>query len=163
MSALNRRTFLKGAAGASLSLPWLESIALAANSGTPPQRLAVYYVPIGVVRRSFFPGESETEVPKFRGFLGGKSKQPDLYKPGFQPIEWTPTLEPLKKVQEHITFITGLDRVYQNGTDVHAQCGSCFLSSAAPYEIKSSAWPLNRTLDHVVADRVGGQTPFRSL
>ena len=163
MSALNRRTFLKGAAGASLSLPWLESIALAANSGTPPQRLAVYYVPIGVVRRSFFPGESETEVPKFRGFLGGKRKQPDLYKPGFQPIEWTPTLEPLKKVQEHITFITGLDRVYQNGTDVHAQCGSCFLSSAAPYEIKSSAWPLNRTLDHVVADRVGGQTPFRSL
>lgn len=163
MSALNRRTFLKGAAGASLSLPWLESIALAANSGTPPQRLAVYYVPIGVVRRSFFPGESETEVPKFRGFLGGKRKQPDLYKPGFQPIEWTPTLEPLKRVQEHITFITGLDRVYQNGTDVHAQCGSCFLSSAAPYEIKSSAWPLNRTLDHVVADRVGGQTPFRSL
>ena len=102
-------------------------------------------------------------MPKFRGFLGGKRKQPDLYKPGFQPIEWTPTLEPLKRVQEHITFITGLDRVYQNGTDVHAQCGSCFLSSAAPYEIKSSAWPLNRTLDHVVADRVGGQTPFRSL
>lgn len=163
MSALNRRSFLKGAAGASLSLPWLETIASAANSETPPQRLAVFYVPIGVVRRSFFPGESEAEVPKFRGFLGGKRKQPDLYKPGFQPIEWTPTLEPLKRVQEHITFITGLDRVYQNGTDVHAQCGSCFLSSAAPYEIKSSAWPLNRTLDHVVADRVGGQTPFRSL
>ena len=162
MSALNRRSFLKGAAGASLSLPWLETIASAANSETP-QRLAVFYVPIGVVRRSFFPGESEAEVPKFRGFLGGKRKQPDLYKPGFQPIEWTPTLEPLKRVQEHITFITGLDRVYQNGTDVHAQCGSCFLSSAAPYEIKSSAWPLNRTLDHVVADRVGGQTPFRSL
>ena len=163
MSALNRRSFLKGAAGASLSLPWLETIASAANSETPPQRLAVFYVPIGVVRRSFFPGESKAEVPKFRGFLGGKRKQPDLYKPGFQPIEWTPTLEPLKRVQEHITFITGLDRVYQNGTDVHAQCGSCFLSSAAPYEIKSSAWPLNRTLDHVVADRVGGQTPFRSL
>ncbi len=163
MSALNRRSFLKGAAGGSLSLPWLETIASAANSETPPQRLAVFYVPIGVVRRSFFPGESEAEVPKFRGFLGGKRKQPDLYKPGFQPIEWTPTLEPLKRVQEHITFITGLDRVYQNGTDVHAQCGSCFLSSAAPYEIKSSAWPLNRTLDHVVADRVGGQTPFRSL
>ena len=163
MSALNRRSFLKGAAGGSLSLPWLETIASTANSETPPQRLAVFYVPIGVVRRSFFPGESEAEVPKFRGFLGGKRKQPDLYKPGFQPIEWTPTLEPLKRVQEHITFITGLDRVYQNGTDVHAQCGSCFLSSAAPYEIKSSAWPLNRTLDHVVADRVGGQTPFRSL
>ena len=46
---------------------------------------------------------------------------------------------------------------------MHAQCGSCFLSSAAPYEIKSSAWPLNRTLDHLVADYVGDATPFRSL
>ena len=163
MSALNRRSFLRGAAGATLSLPWLESIASAANAASPPQRLAIYYVPIGVVRRSFFPGEAETEVPKFRGFLGGKRDQPDLYKPGYQPIVWTPTLEPLRKVRDHVTLITGLDRVYQNGTDVHAQCGSCFLSSAAPYEIKSSAWPLNRSLDHLVADHVGDATPFRSL
>jgi len=163
MSALNRRSFLRGAAGATLSLPWLESIASTSKAITPPQRLAIYYVPIGVVRRAFFPGEAETEVPKFRGFQGGKREQLDLYKPGYQPIVWTPTLEPLRKVQEHITFITGLDRVYQNGTDVHAQCGSCFLTSAAPYEIKSSAWPLNRTLDHVVADHIGDATPFRSL
>ena len=163
ISVINRRTFLKGAAGSSLSLPWLESIAKGANSFKPPLRLAIYYVPIGVVRRSFFPGESLTEVPKFQGFLGGRRDQPDIYKSGYQPIEWTPTLEPLKKIQKHVTLVTGLDRVYQNGTDVHAQCGSCFLSSAIPYEIKSSAWPLNRTLDHVVADYVGDDTPFRTL
>jgi hypothetical protein len=163
MSALNRRTFLKGAAGSALSLPWLESIASGTKTVVPPQRLAVYYVPIGVVRRTFFPGESETKVPKFQGFLGGKRDQPDLYKSGYQSIEWTPTLEPLKKVQKHVTLITGLDRVYQNGTDVHAQCASCFLSSAVPYEIKSSAWPLNRTLDHVIADYIGNETPFRTL
>ena len=100
MSALNRRSFLRGAAGATLSLPWLESIVSAANAASPPQRLAIYYVPIGVVRRCFFPGAEQTEVPKFRGFLGGKRDQPDLYKPGYQPIVWTPTLEPLRKVRD---------------------------------------------------------------
>jgi hypothetical protein len=104
MSALNRRRFLKGAAGATLSLPWLESVAMTPKPVAPPQRLAIYYVPIGVVRRSFFPGESETEVPKFRGFLGAKREQPNLYRLGYQPIEWTPSLEPLKKVHEHITL-----------------------------------------------------------
>ena len=163
MSALNRRGFLKGAAGATLSLPWLESVAKTPKPVAPPQRFAIYYVPIGVVRRSFFPGELKTEVPKFRGFIGAKREQPNLYRLGYQPIEWTPTLEPLKKVHDHITLITGLDRVYQNGTDLHAQCASCFLSSAAPNEIKSSAWPLNRTLDHIVADQIGEATPFRTL
>lgn len=52
---------------------------------------------------------------------------------------------------------------FQVGTDVHAQCASCYLTSAAPFEIKSSAWPLNRTLDHIVADTVGDSTPFRTL
>ena len=106
ISVINRRTFLKGAAGSTLSLPWLESIAKGANSFKAPLRLAVYYVPIGVVRRSFFPGESLTEVPKFQGFLGGRRDQPDIYKSGYQPIERTQTLTPLKKIQKHVNLVT---------------------------------------------------------
>jgi hypothetical protein len=56
-----------------------------------------------------------------------------------------------------------MDRQFQNGTDVHAQCASCYLSSAKPFEVKDSAWPLARTLDHIVADHVGQQTPFKTL
>jgi hypothetical protein len=56
-----------------------------------------------------------------------------------------------------------MDRTFQTGTDVHAQCASCYLSSAEPYSIKQSAWPLDRTLDHIVADHVGTTTPFPTL
>jgi hypothetical protein len=75
----------------------------------------------------------------------------------------TPTLEPLESVKDKVTLITGMDRTFQDGTDVHAQCASCYLSSAAPYSIGESAWPLDRTLDHMVADEVGRKTPFRTL
>jgi hypothetical protein len=56
-----------------------------------------------------------------------------------------------------------MDRTFQQGTDVHAQCASCYLSSAPPYTIKGTAWPLNRTLDHLVADVAGKETPFSTL
>jgi hypothetical protein len=75
----------------------------------------------------------------------------------------TPTLRPLEGFKTKINLITGMDRTFQQGTDVHAQCASCYLSSAKPYTIKGTAWPLDRTLDHLVADHVGAKTPFPSL
>ncbi len=77
--------------------------------------------------------------------------------------ELTPTIQPLQGVKDKITLITGMDRTFQQGTDVHAQCASCFLSSAPPNTIQGSAWPLDRTLDHIVADHVGTTTPFSTL
>lgn len=160
---LNRRNFLRGAGGAALSLPWLESLsARAADTKKPAQRLAFFYVPIGVIRRGFFPGESQAELIKFGG-AKMKALEGPARPAGAYPLKLTPTLQPLKNVQDKVTLITGLDRTFQNGTDVHAQCASCFLSSAAPYSIKTSAWPLDRTLDQIVADHVGGTTPYRSL
>lgn len=163
MSPLSRRSFLHGAGGALLSLPWLESITQAAVPKGPAQRIAFFYTPIGVVRRSFFPGEAESIVPT--GNLGNRMFTPfdAKIKAGYHPLDLTPTLQPLASVKDKLTLITGLDRAFQNGTDVHAQCASCFLSSAAPFSIESSAWPLDRTLDHIVADAVGDQTPFRTL
>jgi hypothetical protein len=164
MKRLSRRALLQGAGGAALALPWLESLALAAPAAGPPQRLAIFYVPIGVVRSGFFPGEGDVAIPGFNSNpklkVEGKFTQT-----GWHELPTTPTLRPLSKVREKVTLITGMDRTFQNGTDVHAQCASCFLSSAAPYDnsIKTSAWPLDRTLDHIVADRVGGDTPFSTL
>lgn len=161
----SRRRFLRGAGGAALSLPWLESLTLGAGGArspiAPPLRFAYFYVPIGVVRRGFFPGESDSELLVVAQAV--KKVYGIEHAVGHRPIEWTPTLEPLKDLEEHVTLITGLDRVFQSGTDVHAQCASCFMSSAAPYSIESSAWPLDRTLDQILADQIGGQTPFRSL
>lgn len=143
MSRITRRRFLRGASGAALALPWLNlthtARAATAAVAAAPTRMAFYYVPIGIVRRSFFPDPEQTDYTL------------------------TPTLEPLAAVKHKTNLITGLDRTVQTGTDVHAQCGSCFLSSAAPQEIKGSAYPLSRTLDHVIADHVGDATPFRTL
>ena len=83
--------------------------------------------------------------------------------PGVHPITFTPTLAALKNVHDKVTLVTGLDRQFQHGTDSHAQAASCFLSSVAPFEVENSAYPLARTLDHVVADHIGQSTPYPTL
>ena len=160
----SRRNFLRGLSGAALSLPLLESAGMAASTKAAAKRMAHFYVPIGVVRRGFFPGEADSIIPE--GNLGGLMKSLGEQNPelSVRPLDrLTPTMEPLEELKEKVTLITGMDRTFQQGTDVHAQCASCYLSSAVAYEIKGSAWPLNRTLDHLVADQVGGETPFRTL
>ena len=126
--------------------------------------MAHFYVPIGVVRRGFFPGEAEQIIP--RGNLGNVMKSLGKQDPHYsvKPLDkLTPTMQPLEELKSKISLITGMDRTFQNGTDVHAQCASCYLSSAKPYTVKGTAWPLDRTLDHLVADHVGKQTPFSTL
>ena len=157
----SRRSFLRGAGGAAMALPWLESLGLAALKWKPPLRLGFYYVPIGVVRRNFFPGEGHAGLPAFNGDFSQVTESTNPV--GSHPLGLTPALEPLGRVKDKVALITGLDRSFQNGTDVHAQCASCFLSSAAPFTVSRSAWPLDRTLDHVIADEIGDRTPFRTL
>ena len=148
-----------------MALPWLESVASAASMKTAvAQRMAHFYVPIGVVRRGFFPGEAKHVIPK--GNLGNVMKSLGKQNPKFniQPLgQLTPTMEPLEDFKQKINLITGMDRTFQQGTDVHAQCASCYLSSAPPFTIEGTAWPLDRTLDHLVADKIGGSTPFPTL
>lgn len=162
--SIHRRTFLRGVAGATLALPWLESMAGASVSNSmPATRLAIFYVPIGVVRRGFFPGEQNANIPKF---TSNQEEIPVDVKltVGLHPLQQlTPTQEPLEEVKDKVTMITGMDRFYKNGSDVHAQCGSCFLSSATAHSVNTSVYPLARTLDHIVADHVGNATPFRTL
>ena len=162
MTHTSRRAFLHGLGGAALSLPWLESLGLAAPNQKPAQRAAFFYVPIGVVRRGFFPGEENGPIPKFtsdRKALGNAARIPV----GVHPLTLTPTLQPLEKVKDKVTLITGMDRAFQPGTDVHAQCASCFLTSAGTFTVKQSPYPQARTLDHILGEQLGADTPFRTL
>ena len=156
----NRRTFLRGLGGAALSLPFLES--LAANSA-PAMRLAFFYLPNGLVRRGFFPGEADRELPKFANqFNVWRFKGQDT-PTGVHDLTFTPTLKSLFPLREKIAVVTGMDRTFQHGTDSHAQAASCYLTSSAPYTVKDSVYPLDRTLDHIAADHIGQQTPFSTL
>jgi hypothetical protein len=160
----SRRNFLRGLGGSALALPWMESISLGASTKSVAQRMAHFYVPIGVVRRGFFPGEADHVIPK--GNLGDVMASLGNQNPDFEvkPLDHlTPTMQPLEAFKGKVNLITGMDRTFQDGTDVHAQCACCYLSSAEPYSIKQSAWPLDRTLDHLVADKISAQTPFPTL
>ena len=63
----SRRNFVRGMSGSVLAIPWMESLSKASEPMKPSVRAAWFYVPIGVVRRGFFPGEDEASIPKFNG------------------------------------------------------------------------------------------------
>ena len=61
MQQLSRRHFLK-VHGATLFLPFMPSVARGAaakvEEATPSKKLMLMYIPNGIVRRGFFPGEA---------------------------------------------------------------------------------------------------------
>ncbi len=159
---LSRRTFLRGVGGASLGLPWLDSVA-ASPAAKPDTRLAFFYLPNGLVRKGFFPGEGDAKLPGFAGQNNVWRFEGETVPAGTHPITITPTLESLHAVKDKVTLITGMDRTFQHGTDSHAQAASCYLTRSAPYTLENSVYPLDRTLDHVAADHIGQKTPFATL
>ena len=165
IGSLSRRSFLAGAGGATLGLPWLESFAHAQGikAKAPAKRLAFFYLPNGITRRGFFPGEGDRPLPKFAGQNNVWRFEGKSVPVGSHPLTLTPTLAPLHKMRNKVSLITGMDRTFQHGTDSHAQCASCFLTSVAPYEVENSAYPLDRTLDHIAADSIGQSTPYSTL
>ncbi len=138
---ISRRSVIRGA-GATLALPMLEIMggrSRARSSAAGPVRAAFFYVPNGVVQRSWHPDATGRDY------------------------QLSPTLKPLEPVREKVTVLTNLDRVKVAGTDGHAQAGACWLSSAAPDELSPAGYPLKKTIDQIIAAEVGKQTAFRSL
>ncbi|MDA1054914.1 MAG: DUF1552 domain-containing protein [Planctomycetota bacterium] len=135
----SRRHFLRGAAGL-LALPWLESLSRAdATVTSSPKRFAFIYTPNGYNQATFLPETTgrDWDLP--------------------------PALEPLTNLRDRVSLVTGLDREFVPGTGVHAQCGSCWLTSSAPQETLDGGFPTNITLDQMIARRISGETPLPSL
>jgi hypothetical protein len=135
-----RRQFLRTVAGGAFALPWLESVAMGTGSSKePPQRFAFIYTPNGYNQETFLP---RSEGPEW---------------------ELPPALLPLAPIQAKVSLLTGLDRQFVPGTGVHAQCGSCWLTSSAPQETLDGAFPTNLTLDQIIARKIGRDTALPSL
>ena len=156
-----------------MALPFLHSVpeanAAVPKSGEKPSRkLVIMYIPNGIVRRCFFPGEEEAELP---GFVGGfnadktKDKKRIQNVAGIYPLELTSTMQPLQDLTKDVTLITGLDRTFKNGQDVHAQGASCYLTSLSPVQAaeKNIRYPNGRSLDQVIGDAVGASTVYKTL
>ena len=152
-------------------LPMLDSapsVMAAKRLTKPDKKLVIMYIPNGIVRRQFFPGESQAEVPEFiGGFNADKTKASRRFKnkPGIYDLEWTPTMQPLKKHAKDVTMITGLDRTFKNGQDVHAQGASCYLTSLSPAQAAEQgiSHPNGRSLDQVIGDKIGHKTVLNTL
>ncbi len=126
-----------------LALPFLESLGFRAfakaSAASAPRRYCFIYTPNGFNQSTF--------IPKATG----------------ADWELTAALQPLAAVKRNVVLVTGLDRAFVPGTGVHAQCGSCWLTSSAPQETLDGGFPTNTTLDQVIARQIGGDTAFPSL
>ena len=126
------------------------------------------YIPNGILRRHFFPGEENAVLP---GFVGGfnadklKNNKRIPNEPGIYPLEFTSTMKPLLKHKDDITMVTGLDRTFKNGQDVHAQGASCYLTSVSPHQAaeKGMRYPNGRSLDQIIGDKVGHTSVYNTL
>jgi len=132
--ALSRRTLLHGA-GVTMGLPWLESMASAAAS--PIQRFAVLFMGTGIS-----PG---------RWWAKGAGAE----------FELSESLAPLEPLKSKVNVIDGLFNKAATGQGIHpAMTGN--LLSGVPIR-KGSIIHGGITLDQVLANRVGQDTPQPSM
>ena len=84
------------------------------------------YLPNGLVRRCFIPGEEKNSSPGFKTVKGSEKYRTklDSTPTGVHPLELTSTLNPLSRHLENLTLVTGLDRPYKLGGDAHEQGAS---------------------------------------
>jgi hypothetical protein len=135
---ISRRVVLKGL-GATVALPWLESLGLAADSparNAPPKRFAFMFFGDGI------------HPPEWWSRGNGKA------------LELGPAFASLSRVKEKVNFVHGL-RHPGGVCDGHAKGAAGILSGVHPNggrEIRAAA-----SLDQLLARRIGDATPLPSL
>ncbi len=146
--AISRRTVLRGV-GATLALPLLErmlptSPALARAATAPVTRFCTVYVPNGIVMDRWTPATEGT---------------------GF---EFRPTLKPLEPFRDHLLVLSGLDntgaRSRSGASGAHAKPAGAFMTGIEPLPTTgSSSLQLGISMDQIVANTLGQETPLPSL
>jgi Protein of unknown function (DUF1552) len=143
--ALARRTFLQGL-GAGIALPFLDAMvpALGAASVGPVQRLGFFYVPNGMFLPNFHPAGD-----------GGPT------------FAFTPVLKPLEPFRDRVTVVSGLSNqgvISPNeGGGVHTRAHGGWLNGVLPKRTEGADITAGKTIDQYAADRLGADTPLRSL
>jgi hypothetical protein len=142
--SMPRRTFLRGV-GAAIALPWLDAMKPALSAATvAPQRLGFFYVPNGMYLPNFHPAGN-----------GGRS------------FELTPVLTPLASVREHVVVVSGVSNMpvlaNDQGGGVHTRNHAGWLSGVLPKRTEGANITSAKTVDQYAADKLGADTPLRSL
>lgn len=142
--SLSRRTALKGMAAA-VSLPFLEAMVpaftpIARAAASPPRRFGAVYFPNGAIMQQFTPATVGT---------------------GF---EFTPILKPLEPFKDELVVVTNFTRSHP-GSQVgdHAVSAAGFLTGVWPRRTEAEDVLANTTIDQIVAQQIGQETPLPSL
>ena len=138
---IDRRTLLRGI-GAAIALPALDAMFPAlASSPKPPRRLAVVYVPNGIIMKDWKVATTG------------------------QDFAFTRILKPLEPFRRDITVLSGLaNHAAEKGQGGgHAKATGSFLSGAAPKYTAGPDVHAGMTFDQLVAQHWGAETRVPSL
>ena len=142
--SLPRRTMLRGL-GAAVTLPLLDAmlpafVPIAKADSKPRMRFGVVYTPNGAIMQEL--------TPKTIGA-------------GF---EFTPILKPLEPFRDSLIVVTNLTRSHPGSQfGDHAVSAAGFLTGVWPKRTEAEDVLANTTIDQVVAQRIGQDTPLPSL
>jgi hypothetical protein len=142
---LPRRTFLRGAFGAMVALPFLDAMipALAAQSARRPFRFGAIYIPNGIYPQMWHPDTAGTDF-------------------AFKPI-----MQPLEPYRSHLVTISGMKAPDGNPDmgGVHMGASAAWLNGVGPVttQAKYTVIQSKKTIDQYIADAIAGDTPLRSL
>src|SRR5213594_2048072 len=136
---ISRRAVLRGI-GATVALPFLEAMApaltaTAQTAANPLKRFGVVFVPLG--------------------------ERPGYWTPSKigADFEFTPILKPLEPFRDWMTIVSELC----NPLDGHAVSVAAWLSGSVPFRTIAENVRAGTTIDQVIANKIGQDTPFPSL
>ncbi len=142
--ALPRRTFLRGV-GVAVSLPLLDAMlpaftALARAQARPRTRFGTVYIPNGAIMEQWIPAA-----------VG-------------QGFDIKPILQPIDAFKDQLVVVSNLSRSHP-GSQVgdHAVSAAGFLTGVWPKRTEAEDVLANTSIDQVVAQQIGQETPFPSL
>jgi len=141
-TSLNRRTFLRGAGGACLGLPFLEAMIPAfVARGAPaaaPKRLVAMSAGLGFHAPFLFPSQEGKDAPL------------------------TPYLEKIKAHRDKMTLLSGLSHPEQQGASGHSSQMTWLTSAKHP---GLAGFRNSVSLDQLIANEIGGETrvPYLAL
>lgn len=142
---LHRRTFLRGALGTVVALPFLDAMtpALSAQTNSRPVRFGAIYVPNGIYPQLWHPEKTGSDF---------EFKQ--IMKP----------LEPYRKQLVTVSKMKAPDGNPENG-GVHMGASAAWLNGTGPV-VKQGNFNViesGKTIDQYIADKIAGDTPLKSL
>lgn len=146
---LSRRTFMRGAFGATMALPLLDAMvpALTAQSRTAAQspfRFGAIYMPNGVYPDTWHPDQAGSD------------------------FQFKPVMQPLEPFRDQLVTVSKMKAPW--GASVHLGASSAFLNGVGPVANREGGTSESfgkiqskKTLEQYIADKVAEDTPLRSI